>query len=78
MDNVFISVTKEERHKVLVSDRGSCVVSVASWQGMTLPHTRSFLCLLIKHLYHLHVGTSKRTRGPDFDIFQSYTHTLAG
>ena len=32
MDNVFISVTKEERHKVLVSDWGSCVVSVASWQ----------------------------------------------
>ena len=30
MDNVFISVTKEERHKVLVSDRGPCVVSVAS------------------------------------------------
>ena len=48
MDNVFISVTKEERHKVLVSDRGPCVVSVASWQMMTSPHTRSCLFLLIK------------------------------
>ena len=51
MNNVFISVTKEERHKVLVSDRGSCVVSVAFLHGMTLPHTRSCLCLLIKHFY---------------------------
>ena len=51
MDNVFISVTKEARHKVLVSDRASCIVSVASWQGMTRPHTRSCLCLLIKHFY---------------------------
>ena len=51
MDNVFISVTKEARHKVLVSDRASCIVSVASWQGMTRPHTRSCLCLLMKHFY---------------------------
>ena len=56
-----------------------CLCGVLAWDD---PSSYEILSLFgnktLLLCYHLHVGISKRTRGPDFDIFQSYTHTLAG